>query len=249
MSVESRRSLKLVVIDGSEDTVHTIKAHFADKDKGVRLAGESTNLKSGMRLVRTVQPQLVLIEVPADHPEEALDAVRSIHAELPDCGIIVSADASSPQLILNGIRAGAHEFVSRPLDAAELANAIEHVRKRLDRRSPTGRRRGRIIALFSSKGGSGCSLVATNLAAALARRPDCRVVLVDFSFQLGDLSLMLDVQPRYGLSDVVGNGSLEEAELRSVLTPHTSGVFLLTVAGSPEDGHKVERQHIADVFG
>jgi len=247
MSAESKRSLKLVVIDSDEDIAPTIKTHFADK--GVRLAGESIHLKAGMRLVRTLQPQLVLVEVPATNPEEALDAVASIHAELPECGIIVSADASSPQLILNGVRAGAHEFVSRPVDVAELARAIDHVRKRLDRRGPTGRRRGRTIALFSNKGGSGSSLVATNLAAALARRPDTRVVLVDLGFQLGDLSLMLDLQPRYGLSDVVGSTSLEETELRSVLTPHSSGLFLLTVAASPEDGHKVERQHVVEAFG
>jgi pilus assembly protein CpaE len=227
--------------------VRAIKTYLTDK--GIRVAGEATNLKAGMRVIRSLQPNLVLIEVPAEEPDETLEAVRDVRAEMPDCGIILSSENASPELILMGVRAGAQEFVKSPVVPEELETAIEHVRSRLERRTTSGRRRGKVITLFPSKGGSGCSMVATNLAAALARKAENRVVLVDLHFQLGDLELTLDVHPRYGLADVIGEATLEEAELRSVLTPHSSGLFLLTVSGSPEDGHKVERQHLSDVFG
>ena len=247
MGPDIKRNVKLVIIDSDVEMVRMIKTHLTDK--GIRVAGEATNLKAGMRLIRGVQPNLVLIEVPAEDPDETLEAVREIRAELPDCGIILSSEAASPQLILTGVRAGAQEFVTSPVVPEELETAIEHVRGRLERRTAPGRRRGKVITLFSSKGGSGCSMVATNLASALERRAGNRVVLVDLHFQLGDLELMLDVRPRYGLADVIGGATLEEAQLRSVLTPHSSGLFLLTVAGSPEDGQKVERPHLSDVFG
>lgn len=246
MGVGKRRPLKLVAIDSSVPTAQTITSHLADN--GIRLAGEAANLRKGMRLVRGLQPNLVLIELPASDPEETLEAVRFIHADQPNCGIILSAETALPQLILAGVRAGAHEFVGRPVDPEELVTAIHHIRGRLEHRTPPGRRRGSVIAVFSSKGGTGSSMVATNLAASLTRHQS-RVTLVDLNFQMGDLELMLDLRPRYGLADVVGNPTLEEAELRSVLTPHASGLFLLTAAGSPEDGHKVERQHLIDVFG
>src|SRR5262245_35229473 len=196
MSVESKRPLKLVAVDSNLATAQAIKTHFADK--GVRVIGEAANLKTGMRIVRGLQPNLVLLEVPAGSPDETLEAVRSIRAEMPQCGIILSADSASPQLILTGVRAGAQEFVGRPVDLEELEAAIEHVRRRIDGRTAAGRRRCSLISVFSSKGGSGCSMVATNLAVALAKRPEARVVLVDLNFQLGDLELMLDVAPRYG---------------------------------------------------
>ncbi len=247
MSLDSqKRPLKLVVIDSQESTAEMIKVHFADK--GLRLVGEAADLKAGLRLVRGLLPDVVLLEV-QDDADKALEAVQRIRTELPECGIILSSDRVSPDLILNSMRAGAQEFVGRPVEAAELEKAIDHLRKLLGQIVPSGRRRSCTISLFSTKGGAGSSTLATNLAVALAQNPGTRVALVDLNFQMGDLSLMMDVKPRYCLVDLHGSTGLDEREVRSLLTAHNSGVMLLSATNSPEDGQKVERNHMVEVFG
>ena len=247
MSLENqKRPLKLVVIDSSEKTAETIKEHFADK--GVRLVGGTTDVKSGLRLVRGLLPDVVLIELPAE-AERALEAVQRIRGELPECGIILSSSHATPDLILKGMRAGAQEFVGRPVDLAELDKAIDHLRKLLGQIVPSSRRRSTTLTLFSAKGGAGSSIVSTNLAVALAQRPGTRVALVDLNFQMGDLSLMLDIKPRYSLADLHGSTGMDEREVRSLLSAHNSGVMLLTATASAEDGQKVDRNHLVEVFG
>jgi pilus assembly protein CpaE len=247
MSFESpRRPLKLVLIDSHEKTAETIKEHFTDK--GVRLVGEAGDLKAGLRLVRGLLPDVVLLEMPAE-AEQALEAVQRIRAELPECGIIISSNEVSPDLILSTMRAGAQEFVSRPVAVEDLEKAIEHLRRLLGTTPPSSRRRSNTIALFPTKGGVGTSLLAANLAVALAQRPETRVALVDLNFQMGDLSLMLDLKPRYTLADLHGSSSIDEGAVRSMLASHSSGVMFLAAASYAEDGHKVERNHMIETFG
>ena len=247
MSAENaRRPLKLVVIDSHEDTAHTVRAHFADA--GIRLIGESGDLKTGARMVRALMPDLLLMEMPRNQASQTLEAIQRFRADQPNTGIILSSHEVSPNVILESMRAGAQEFVSRPVEANELAKAIDHVRRIFARASSAQRRRSTIISLFSSKGGAGASLLSANLAVALAQRTEARVALVDLNTQMGDLSLMLDVKSRYTLSDTAGGSTLEEGELRSMLTAHNSGVSLLSAVATPEDGQKIERNHLADVF-
>ncbi len=247
MSLDSqKRPLKLVLIDSDEKTAKTIKENLADK--GVRLVGEADDFKAGLRLVRGVLPDVVLLEMPAEG-DKAIEAVQRIRSELPECGIILSSHQVSPDLILGSMRAGAQEFVGRPVDPVELEKAIDHLRRLLGQIVPANRRRSTTISIFATKGGVGSSLLATNLAVTLAQRPGTRVAVVDLNFQMGDLSLMLDVKPRYGLADLHGSTTLDEREVRSMLSAHNSGVMLLTATNSPEEGQKVERTHVVEVLG
>lgn len=248
MSAERHnRPLKLVVIDSREDTAHTIRSHFADA--GIRLIGEAEDLRAGTRMVRGLMPDIVLLEMPSNEVSQTLEIVQRFRVEQPDTAIILSSHEVSPQVILESMRSGAQEFVSRPVDPQELTKAFAHLRRVLERTISSGRRRSTIVSLFSTKGGAGGSLISANLAVALAHRADTRVALVDLNTQMGDLSLMLDVKSRYTLSDTAGGSTLEEAELRSMLTTHNSGVSLLSAVSTPEDGQKVERNHLVEVFG
>lgn len=240
------RILRLVVVDSDRAARKYIKESIGEN--GTRVIGEAGDAKAGLRLVRGLQPDLVLLELPAS-ASHTIEIVRKIREELPDTGIIISSHESSPQLILSCIRAGAQEFVTRPIDVQELEKAIEHVRKLLERMISSGKKRGTVLSVFSSKGGTGATSVAVNLGVALANREDTRSVLVDLSFQMGDLSLMLDTPPSHDLTDAFEEGALDEAKLRAMLTQHPSGVYILTVAATPEVGEDITRDHIVELFG
>jgi pilus assembly protein CpaE len=220
----NHRSLRLIIIDSDKNARAYVKGYLGEK--GVRVVGEADDAKSGQRLVRGLQPDVVLVELP-ENASETVEFVRRVREELPGTGIIIAKHQPSPQVILGCIRAGAQEFVGRPLDAPEIEKALDHVRK----------------------GGIGATSVAANLAVALAQIPNTRTALVDMSFQLGDLSLMFNQPPRYSLTDAFDDCALDESKLRSILSEHESGVNLLTVAASPEIGDEITRQHVAELFG
>ena len=243
--MSSNGTLRIVVID-SDGAARIYVKQWAS-GKGVRVVGESEDTTAGLRLTRSLQPDLVLLELPFQ-ATAAMEFVKRVRSEFPGIGIIVSTHDASPQLILSCIRAGAQEFVSRPIDGPELAKAIEHVRQ-LSGATFSGKKRGRVLSVLSSKGGIGATSFAANLGLALAQRTDSKIVLVDMSFPFGDLGIMLDAVSRYSLADALVEGAVEESKLRSVLVAGVPGVHLLNVAVSPEVAEEVTRQHMAELIG
>src|SRR4249920_2531253 len=106
----SNGNLRLVVID-SDKAVSVFVKQWVN-GKGVRVVGEAEETSAGLRMTRSLQPNLILIELPFQ-ATPTMEFIRRIRSEFPATGIIVSAQDASPQLILSSIRAGAHEFVSR----------------------------------------------------------------------------------------------------------------------------------------
>lgn len=241
----SNGNLRLVVID-SDAAVSAFVKQWVN-GKGVRVVGEAEDTASGLRLTRSLQPDLVMLELPFQ-ATPAMEFVRRIRSEFPGTGIIVTAQEASPQLVLSCIRAGAHEFVPRPIDGAELEKAINHVRQ-LSGVTLSGKKRGKVISVVSSKGGIGATTFTSNLGLALAQRSESKVVLVDMSLPFGDLGVMLDAPARYSLTDALVDGSIEESKLRSVLVASVPGVHLLSIAASPEAAEEITRQHMIELAG
>ncbi len=240
------RALRLVLIDSDKRARAYVRQVFNEHD--VRVVGEADDIKSGMRFVRGLQPDVVLMELP-ENASETMEAIRKLTEEQPETGIILSRHDPSPQLILSAMRAGAQEFVSRPIDGTEVKKAIEHVRRQIMRTMATGSSRGTVISVFSSKGGVGSTSVVANLGVALAGHDEFRTILVDLNFQMGDLGVMLNLPARYSLADAQIEGRLDESRLRTVVSQHESGVDILTVATSPEIGEEITRHHLVDLFG
>lgn len=240
------RASRLVVVDSDNRARDYVRGAFSERE--IRVIGEAEDVKSGMRFIRGLQPDVVLIELP-ENASETIEALRKIKEELPDVGIILSRHSPSPELILSAMRAGAQEFVSRPIDGPELEKAIDHVLRQRARTAPPGSTRGTIISVFSSKGGVGGTSVSANLAVALASQHDGRTAVVDLNLQIGELGLMLNQPPRYNLTDAFVDGRMDDARLGSVLSQHESGLEVLTVATSPEIGEEITRHHLVDLFG
>lgn len=245
-ATSDNRTLRLIIIDSDRSARRDVREFI--RDKNLRVIGEAEDVKSGLRLIRGLQPDLILLEMPAA-ASETIDAVKKIKDELPDTGIIISSTNPSPQLILSCIRAGAQEFITRPIDHGELSTAIEHIRKISTTSVSSSRKRGTILSVFASKGGTGATSVAANLGVALAHNSDKKTVIVDLSFHMGDLGLMLDLPARYNLVDALHDGAIAQSKLGSIISKHSSGVYLLTVATSPELSDEITYDHMAELLG
>jgi pilus assembly protein CpaE len=109
---------------------------------------------------------------------------------------------------------------------------------------------GRLITVFSSKGGSGKSLVASNLAILLAQVTEEPVTLVDLDLQSGDLAIMLQLMPALSIYDAAQSATrLDVDALSGHLTPHRSGVSLLAAPMEPSLADQVDGSAVAQILG
>jgi pilus assembly protein CpaE len=107
-------------------------------------------------------------------------------------------------------------------------------------------RRGRIVTVFSPKGGTGKTVVATNLAAALAKEEGKRTLLLDLDLQFGDAAIMLGIEPEKTIYDlVVAPGELDSEKLAGYTTKHACGLELLPAPLRPEDAELVTEAKLA----
>jgi len=146
--------------------------------------------------------------------------------------VIGTAAQSDSELILRAMRSGVNEFLLFPPDPKELSGAVD----RLMRRTHTEAKAAGTIAIYSAKGGLGCTSVAVNLAFALAKaHPEGHVALIDLAAGGGDLRAMLDLKPQYDMGDLLSKIDRLDADLlRSLLTPVAGGVWVLPSSETPE---------------
>src|SRR4030095_7836917 len=192
-----------------------------------------------------LRPSAVIINLD-NLGEPGVKLVQRVASEFSNTAVICSSHDSSPDLILRCMRVGARDFIRLPINEDELATVIERTNEfAIEHAQDEPAKRGRAIAVFSSKGGCGVSLIATNLA-MLQNSPTC---LLDLNLQSGDLDLMLGVRPKFSLADIVDNRErLDDALLASYLTQRSKNISLMAAPIKAESAEDIEPRHIYEVM-
>jgi pilus assembly protein CpaE len=139
--------------------------------------------------------------------------------------LIVMGPADDPEAMRLAMRAGASDYVSQPLQHEELRAALDRIGEQLKGMASD---RGQLITVMNSKGGSGASFIATNLAYALSQRKNTRPLLIDFDLQFGGLSRYLDLYPKRGIVEALdATEDMDEVSAEAYITAHKSGLRLL----------------------
>lgn len=133
-----------------------------------------------------------------------------------------AADADAMRLAM---RAGASDYLPEPLSEKDLWHGLEHICEELSRKSDSS---GSLITVVNSKGGSGASFVATNLACGLAQGGSRHTALMDLDLQFGALSRYLDLTPERGLVEALDAiTEMDDVAAEAFVTLHGSGLKLL----------------------
>jgi pilus assembly protein CpaE len=175
-------------------------------------------------------------------PVNELAAVRE-HTRAP---IILLASNGSPTLLEEALEHDVADVLLLPQLTDNVVFAIRkagHVGKRL-----TGpqQRHGRIVTVFSPKGGTGKTVTATNLGASLAKHWGKRALLLDLDLQFGDAAIMLGIEPEKTIYDLVtAPGELDSEKLGGYTTRHASGLEVLPAPLRPEDAELVTEAKLA----
>jgi pilus assembly protein CpaE len=104
---------------------------------------------------------------------------------------------------------------------------------------------GKIITVFSPKGGTGKTVIAANLAASLAHDEGKRTLLLDLDLQFGDAAIMLGLEPDKTIFDlVVAPGELDADKLAGYTVKHACGLDILPAPLRPEDAELVTESKV-----
>jgi Flp pilus assembly CpaE family ATPase len=105
---------------------------------------------------------------------------------------------------------------------------------------------GKVLAVFSPKGGVGRTTIAVNLALAAAQLSDRKIVLVDGDLTFGDVGVMLNLPPTRTISDLIPYANqLDEELLDTILATHPSGLRVLLAPPKPELADLVTPEHMS----
>jgi pilus assembly protein CpaE len=183
---------------------------------------------------------MVLVIGPSFAENDGLSDVASLLRARPDIGAVMVVDELSTELLQRAIRAGINDVITVP---SELPEAVARAAEGLQLLPPAGAggaiaedgEQARVITVFSTKGGSGKSVIAANLACELAGRSEKPVVLVDADLQFGDVAVMLKLAPPNTIVDAVSSLHRLDAQLlRSLLVTHErSGLLVLAAPTEP----------------
>jgi pilus assembly protein CpaE len=182
---------------------------------------------------------IAIVEVPEGPGEgPALDFIAQMVRLIPGVSVMATGSDGSADLVIRAIRAGAVEFLRRPISRDDLAAAIEKVRRLRKGPAPAEPKMGRIVSVYSLKGGLGSTTLATNLAVGLAQDEPDAVIAVDLDLHQGGVSTLLNMRPQYSILDAFAQSErMDESLLRGLLARHESGLHVLAAPSQVERSH------------
>ncbi len=237
----------LIVDDIPETRDHLTKLLGFEKD--IEVVGAAASGAESLQMAARLQPDVVLMDI--NMPDmDGITATELLSAQVPASAIVMMSVQGEADYLRRSMLAGAREFLVKPFSSDELTASIRqvHARERDKRvrygapaateaRATASREPGRIVAIFSPKGGVGRTTIAVNMAVAAASEPDSSVALMDGSFQFGDVGVLLNLNPKSkSIADLVPEleAGGEPESLDTFMMTHSSGLSVLLAPPSPE---------------
>jgi pilus assembly protein CpaE len=235
--------LTIVVLSTGLDNFKEIRSALLADDRVQLLAGGNDVEQLHQEIIR-LKPMAAMISLGANS-DQGLNLIKLLGSESPNTALISVAENASTELLLQSLRAGAREFLQLPINAGELKTVLDRVAEFCADQVETPKKKGRMVAVFSSKGGCGTSFIATNLAASTG----ARTVLVDLNLQAGDLPLFLGVDPKYSFADMAENRMrLDDSLISSFTTAYSSSLSLLAAPKEADLADEIEPEHVFEVL-
>jgi pilus assembly protein CpaE len=257
MTQQAVSKISILIVDDIPETRENLrKLLYFEPD--IEIVGTAANGQEAIEQARKLQPNIVLMDI--NMPDmDGITASQEITRVAPMCQVIMMSVQSEADYLRRSMLAGAMDFLTKPFTSEELTSSIHRVYdmgasrraampdtraaepgrpespagpEAAARRRPSG---GKLLVVYSPKGGTGCSTVACNLAIALHQVTSKKVALVDGSMQFGDIEVMLNLQGNRTLAEVMARlGELDFELLNAMMAPHASGIQVLAAPPSPE---------------
>ncbi|GAP11201.1 response regulator containing CheY-like receiver domain and AraC-type DNA-binding domain [Bellilinea caldifistulae] len=265
--------VRVIIVDDNSHTRQVI-AELLKFDERIEIVGFAANGEESIRLALETKPDVAIMDI--NMPDmDGITATERIRKKVPFTRVVILTVQNDPNYMRRAMIAGATDFLSKPPNADDLITAILRAgqmaaedRKKVASVLPAYNmdtaqagsspvlQKGKIITVYSPKGGVGCTTIATNVAIAL-KKADNKVLIVDGDLQFGDVAIFLNEQGRNSLYDLTRRAEELDPEIvEDVVTTHkTSGIQILACPPSPElaetitaDQFKITLQFLQQIY-
>ncbi len=247
---------RVLVVDDIAETRENIRK-LLQFEADIEVVGAARTGKEAVQLTDELKPDVVLMDI--NMPDmDGITATETIRQRNQVAQIVILSVQGDPNYMRRAMLAGARDFLTKPPMADELISAVRRAGEmaRLERSKSVqvaapsaastkpsfgaGSTDGRIIMVYSPKGGTGVTTLAVNLAVTL-NNDETKAVLVDGNLQFGDVAIFLNEQRKNTILDLAPRADELEPEIvESVLIKHAAtGLRILAAPSRPEHSDHV----------
>lgn len=251
--------IKVLIVDDIPETREHL-SRLLGLEQEIDVAGTAGSGEEALKVAMELRPDVIVMDINMPGMD-GVAAAEVISGRLPSCPIIMMSVHGEAEQLKRSITAGAREFLVKPFSGDEFATSIKRVHEReLARQAqvaatlPTQAgpvvaagdiEDHEMVAVFSPKGGSGRTTIATNLALALHKETGGRVCLVDANLQFGDVGVLLNLNPKNrSMLDAVEGGEPDPDIIDSVVIDHSTGIRVLLAPPTPEGADLVTTAYL-----
>jgi len=248
--------IRIIIVDDIAETRENIR-RLLQFENDIEVIGSARTGREGIELSRETKPDVILMDI--NMPDmDGITATELIRRSNPFIQIVILSVQGDPNYMRRAMLAGARDFLTKPPAVDELTAAIRRAGKMAhDERaksSPqaqvsssgavslaaTSAGYGKVIVVYSPKGGTGCTTLAINLAVTLQNN-ETPVALVDGNLQFGDIAVFLNEQSKNSVIDLAPRAEeLDPEIIEEVMVKHNaSGVMVLASPSRPEYAENV----------
>ncbi len=238
---------RVLIVDDIPETRENIR-RLLQFDNQIEVVGAARSGKEAIDLSSEIKPDVVIMDI--NMPDmDGIQATEAIRRKIPYIQVVILSVQSDQNYMRKAMLAGARDFLSKPPSIDELTAAIhragalaqEERAKIAQAGASSGPAKnqpaaasiqvaGKIIVVYSPKGGSGATTIATNLALAL-KRDDSSVVLVDGNMQYGDVAVFLNEQVKNSVLDLAPRvDDLDPEIVKDVAITHAASGLAIIAA-------------------
>jgi len=217
---------------------------------------EAADSDSTLAIAQEQHPDVILVDVGLG-PVDGFETVRNLIASVPGTSVLLLANRLEHEDFRRALQVGARDMLQVPVTREDLFASIDAaLAVSLGKRTAlegfgtaeTEPQRAMGLAVFSTKGGTGKTFIATNVAAGLAQAGK-RVALLDFDLQFGDAAIALGLVPERTIYDLVQTYTeLDEQLVKEFMLPHASGLQLLPAPLFPDQAEEITAGDIERVL-
>lgn len=248
--------IKLAVVDRDPQFSKEIEQMIEDRSD-MAIITRAFDLNRALIIAEKERPQVMVVG-PGIGDDVAIPFMRRLTTEY-QIGCILLTFSSTYKLKAAAISAKVVEVIKVPSDPEKIINAIhvaagyaEQMSKAEEKVAGKRDHKCAVITVFSTKGGVGKTVLATNMATSITKKTESRVILVDLDLQFGDVGIAMGLESSNTVlefADYISDmGETDEKRLDELLVSHSSGLKVLLAPKEPESADLITPESIKSIM-
>jgi pilus assembly protein CpaE len=256
---------RIMIVDDVSETRENLRK-LLQFESDIDVVGTARTGKEAIQLAQETNPDVVLMDI--NMPDmDGIAATEAIRQKMPNVQVVILSVQGDPNYMRRAMLAGARDFLQKPPMPDELVDAIRRAGKmsreerakntqvyaaaNASQNSSMGGRgaHGKVIMVYSPKGGTGCTTIAVNLALAF-HNDESKVVIVDANMMFGDVAIFLNEQGKNTILDLAPRvDELDPDIVDSVMIKNAAtGMHVLASPSRPENAEKVNAEDFSKLL-